>query len=135
MRKSISKMKDSKKSSIEFPKYAHSAIICGQTGCGKTEFVLDLLETEYAGVFENIVILCPTIEWNKSYKNMKWIGDVRRPREKNITIVNPITPDGKEITIVNPITPDGKEMLQELLRLFFQKYAGKPTLYIIDDCS
>ena len=23
------------------PKYLHSAIICGQTGCGKTEFVLD----------------------------------------------------------------------------------------------
>ena len=62
--------------------------VCGQTGCGKTEFVLDLLETEYAGVFEDIVILCPTIEWNKAYKNRNWIGDVRRPREKNnITIV------------------------------------------------
>lgn len=65
MRKSISKMEGSKKSNIEkieFPKYPHSAIICGQTGCGKTEFVLDLLETEYAGVFDKIVILCPTIE-------------------------------------------------------------------------
>lgn len=33
---------------------------------------------------------------------------------------------------------DGKEKLQELLRLllfFFYRYAGKPTLYIIDDCS
>ena len=41
-----------KKSSIEFPNYTHSTIICGQTG-----------------VFENIVILCPTIKWNKAYKN------------------------------------------------------------------
>ena len=30
---------------------------------------------------------------------------------------------------------DGKEMLQELLHLFFDRYAGKPTLYIIVDCS
>ena len=73
MPKSISKMEDSKKLSIdslsELPKYPHSAIICCQTGCGKTEFVLDLLESEYAGVFDNIVILCPTINWNKAYKN------------------------------------------------------------------
>ena len=31
--------------------------------------------------------------------------------------------------------PDGTERLQELLRLLFDKLAGKPTLYIIDDCS
>ena len=109
-------------SKIDFPKYAHSAIICGQTGCGKTEFVLDLLESEYAGVFDKIVILCPTIKWNKAYKNRKWIGDVQWPKDKNITIVN-------------PVSKDGHEMLQELLRFFFNKNAGSPTLYIIDDCS
>lgn len=127
MHKSISKMEDSKKPYTEqaakqLPTYPHSAIICGQTGCGKTEFVLDLLESEYAGVFDNIVILCPTIEWNKAYKNRSWIGDVRRPKEKGVTIVNPV---GK----------NGEEKLQELLRFFFNKYAGSPTLYIIDDCS
>ena len=126
MPKSISKREDSKKLSIdslsELAKYLHSAIICGQTGCGKTEFVLDLLESEYAGVFDNIVILCPTINWNKAYKNRCWIGDVRKPKDKNITIVN-------------PVMPDGTERLQELLWLFFDKLAGKPTLYIIDDCS
>ena len=41
----------------------------------------------------------------------------------------------KNITIVKPVMPDGTERLQELLRLFFDKQAGKPTLYIIDDCS
>ena len=126
MPKSISKTEDSKKLSIdslrELPKYPHSAIICGQTGCGKTEFVLDLLESQYAGVFDNIIILCPTIYWNKAYKNRCWIGDVRSPKDKNITIVI-------------PVMPDGTERLQELLRLLFDKLAGKPTLYIIDDCS
>jgi Rad3-related DNA helicase len=115
-------MEDMYRRFIELPKYAHSAIICGQTGCGKTEFVLDLLEGDYAGFFENIVILCPTIEWNKAYKNRSWIGDVRNPRDK-------------KIKIVNPVSSSGEEKLQELLRLFFNKYSGSPTLYIIDDCS
>ena len=29
------------------PRDPHSAIICGATGCGKTVFVLDLLEEHY----------------------------------------------------------------------------------------
>ena len=106
---------------MELPKYPHCAIICGQTGCGKTEFVLDLLEKEYDKVFTYIIILCPTIQWNKAYNNREWIGDVRKPKTKNLIIVNPIY--------------NGEEKLQELLRMFFNKYAGHPTLYIIDDCS
>jgi tRNA A22 N-methylase len=77
--------------------FSHWAIICGQTGCGKTEFVLDLLEKEYRQVFEFIVILCPTLEWNKAYKNREWIGT------------------NKKIIIVNPIVKE-EEKLQELLR-------------------
>ena len=30
---------------------------------------------------------------------------------------------------------DETERLQELLRYFFDKFAGRPTLYITDDCS
>ena len=55
MRKSTLKMEGSVKSNIEFPKYPLSAVVCGQTGCGKTLIVLDLLEKEYQDVFENIV--------------------------------------------------------------------------------
>ena len=106
---------------LGLPHYPHCAIICGQTGCGKTEFTLDLLETEYQNIFKYIIILCPTIQWNKAYKSREWIGDPRKPKSKNIIIVNPIM--------------NGEEKLQELLRLFFNKYAGHPTLYIIDDCS
>ena len=121
MRKSTLKMEGSVKSNIEFPKYPHSAVITEQTGCGKSVFVLDLLEKEYQGVFENIVILCPTVEWNKAYKTRSWIGDVRSPKDKSIIIVN-------------PVMRDGTERLQELLRYFFDKFAGRPTLHIIDDC-
>ena len=51
MHRSILKRDDSKKFSIEFPKYANSAIICGQSSCGKKMFVLYLLEFEYKDVF------------------------------------------------------------------------------------
>ena len=44
-------------------------------------------------------------------------------------------PKDKSIIIVNPVMRDGTERLQELLRYFFDKFAGRPTLYIIDDCS
>ena len=106
---------------MDLPKYPHCAIICGQTGCGKTEFVLDLLQTEYRNIFKYIVILCPTIQWNKAYRNRPWIGDPKNPKTKNLIIVNPIV--------------KGEEKLQELLKVFFKKFAGEPTLYIIDDCS
>ena len=75
---------------MNLPKYPHCAIICGQTGCGKTEFVLELLEAEYIGVFEHIVIFCPTIQCNKAYKGRPWICDVRKPKTKNMIIVNPV---------------------------------------------
>ena len=103
-------------------KSAHSAIICGATGCGKTEFVLDLLETEYKDVFDHIVIVCPLAVWNKAYRQRTWIENVKKPVDARVQIVN-------------PIGEDGQEYLQELLGVFFKKYAGSETLYIVDDCS
>ena len=45
MHNSILKMAGSSQRLINLlPQTAHSATICGQTGCGKTVFILDLLE-------------------------------------------------------------------------------------------
>ena len=94
------------------PLSPHSAIICGQTGCGKTVFVLDLLEGPYRGVFDHIVILCPTIRHNTTYQGRTWIwGD-------------------PEIYIVDP-----GERLHDWLRFWYHRFKGEPTLFIIDDCS
>ena len=54
--------------SSEFP---HSAMFIGVTACGKTEFLLRLLETKYKNHFEFIVILCLTILDNKTYLSRK----------------------------------------------------------------
>ena len=90
----------------------HSAIICGMTGCGKTVFILDLLEGPYHGMFQHIVILCPTIKYNKAYQERSWVwGD-------------------PEVYILDP-----GERLQDCLRALYHVFQGESTLYIIDDCS
>jgi hypothetical protein len=94
------------------PKYPHSAIICGQTGCGKTVFTLDLLEGPYRGVFHHIVVLCPTMHWNKTYHRRSWIWS------------------DPEVYVLDP-----GEHLHQWLRVFYELFAGSSTLYIIDDCA
>ena len=94
------------------PKDPHSALVCGQTNCGKTVFILNLLEGHYCGCFKHIVILCPTVLHNKTYKGCSWIWS------------------DPEVYIVDP-----GERLHDYLRAFYQAFAGEPTLYIIDDCA
>ena len=98
---------------MNLPKFPHSAMFVGVTACGKTEFLLQLLETIYKSHFEFIVILCPTILDNKTYLSRKWIFDY-----KNVFIVCYI---------------EGK--LNEWIKLFKNALKGHQTLFIIDDCS
>ena len=94
----------------------HSTIICGQTGCGKTVFVLDLVLPHdcggYRGMFAHIVILCPTARWNHTYQEQRWVWT------------------DPEVYIADP-----GDRLQEYLRAFYLLFAGELTLYIVDDCS
>lgn len=48
-----------------------TALFIGPIGCGKTKFVLDLLEGEFKGHFEYIFVLCYTLRWNKNYLERK----------------------------------------------------------------
>ena len=94
------------------PKYPHSAIICGSTECGKTVFALDLLESHYKQSFSYIIILCPTVIWNKSYQGCSWIWT-----DPDVFVIDP------------------GERLNDWLRLLYDCFTSEPTLYIIDDCS
>ena len=62
---------------MNLPKFPHCGMIVGET-----EFLLQLLETEYKNHFEFIVILCPTMLDNKTYLSRKWIVN-----DKNVFIV------------------------------------------------
>ena len=44
-------------------------MIVGMTGCGKSYYLLDMLEKEYFGHFDYIFLICPTYFWNKTYQN------------------------------------------------------------------
>ena len=98
---------------MNLPKFPHSAMFVGVTACGKTEFLLQLLETAYTNHFEFIVILCLMILDNKTYLSWKWILD-----DKNFFIMC-----------------DVEGRLNERIKLFKNALKSHQTLFIIDDCS
>lgn len=75
-------------------------------------FALDLLEGAYRGVFQHIIILCPTVRHNKTYRQRPWIRS------------------DTEVYVLDP-----GERLHDWLRLFYKLFQGESALYIIDDCS
>jgi septin family protein len=49
-------------------------MVCGMTDCGKTHFIVDLLEREFASQFHDIVLFCPTVEFNQTYIDRHWVS-------------------------------------------------------------
>ena len=50
-------------------------IILGMTACGKTHYLLEMLEKEYKNHFDYIFIVCPTLKDNKTYQQWKYLTD------------------------------------------------------------
>jgi hypothetical protein len=94
----------------DYVKEPHTAIFSGPTSCGKTQRVLDLIETDYRGHFENIVILCPTLRLNKTYLDRPWVW-----RDSGVFCIEP------------------KGRLFEWIRELSKLLAGGETLFIVDD--
>ena len=91
----------------------HTTIFSGPTNCGKTQRVLDLIEKEYEHHFENIVILCPTIRWNRTYIERPWIW--RLGYDDYVFVFEP------------------KENLFKLIEKLSESFANEETLFIVDD--
>ncbi len=89
-------------------------LISGVTNCGKTHYILDLLENEYKNYFDFIVLFCPTYLFNKTY-NRKWIE-----QNENFVVLNPEAVKNK---------------LDEVLKVCIDVYKGSKTLFLIDDCA
>ena len=87
-------------------------LVAGMTGCGKTVFILDMLEEEYKGHFDHIVIVCPTLDWNSTYQNWKFLTD-------------------RDVVTI----PCAHEMVEKILSVVSNEYRGSNTLIIIDDCA
>ena len=95
---------------MSYVKQAHTAIFSGPTSCGKTQKVLDLIEEEYKLHFENIVILCPTLRWNKTYLERSWIW-----KNDYIFVFEP------------------RRNLFKLIEKLSSLFSGEETLFIVDD--
>ena len=79
------------------------------TGVGKTHLALSLLENEYRNHFDFIVIICPTLRYNSTYKSRSWVWN---------------DPD------VIPIEPGNQ--LYYLIEKISNLLAGDKTLFLID---
>jgi len=93
-----------------FVKDPHTAIFSGPTSCGKTQRVLDLIETEYRHHFDNIVILCSTIRWNSTYLERDWIW-----KDDYVFCIEP------------------KDKLCDWIERLSEIFSGEETLFIVDD--
>ena len=91
---------------------AFKMIVVGPTDCGKTRYVLGMVETELMGKFDHIHIICSTLEWNKTYLEWKYRLDPN----------------------VNGVQCDIDDMELELRKAWYT-FAGSRTLIIIDDCA
>ena len=88
----------------------HTALFVALTGVGKMHLALSLLENEYKNHFDFIVIICPTLEHNETYKSQGWVWN---------------DPD------VIPIEPGNN--LYYLIEKISKILAGSKTLFLIDD--
>ena len=91
-------------------KEPHTALFVAPTGVAKTHLALSLLETEYRNHFDFIVIICPTLRYNSTYKNRSWVWS---------------DPD------VIPMEPGNQ--LYYLTEKISNLLAGDKTLFLIDD--
>ena len=92
-------------------------LVVGMTDCGKTYFILDLLEHEFKKKFDDIVIFCPTIDMNKTYQDRSWVKD-----DKNVHFYPP-----------KLVTTDLNACLEDAIENL--KSQDCQTLFIIDDCA
>ena len=91
-------------------KELHTALFVAPAGVGKTHLALSLLEIEYRNHFVFIVIICPTLRYNSTYKSRSWVWN---------------DPD------VIPIEPGNQ--LYYLIEKISNLLAGDKTIFLIND--
>ena len=93
-----------------FMKELHTALFIAPTEVGKTHLALSLLENEYRNHFDFIVIICPTLRYNSTYKSRSWVWN------------------DPEVILIEP-----GNQLYYLIEKISNLLAGSTTLFLIND--
>ena len=109
----------------DYVKEPHTTIFTGPTGCEKTLLVLNLIEKEYNKHFDYIIIICPTLRWNKTYYSRDWI--------KNDDKVWVVEPKDMIRLRCNIIVPEKVNGIYYWIEGLSQLLAHSETIFIIDD--
>ena len=80
------------------------------TGVGKTHLAMDLLTKEYKSHFDFIILICPTLKHNETYKSRKWVWT------------------DPEVILIEP-----GNSLHDWIEKIGNLLAGSKTLFLIDD--
>ena len=90
-------------------KEPHTALFVAPTRVGKTHLALNLLESEYKNHFNFIIIICPTLKHNETYKSRGWVWT------------------DPEVILIEP-----GNNLYYLIEKISNLLAGSKTLFLID---
>ena len=93
-----------------FIKELNTALFAAPTGIGKTRLALDLLEKEYKNHSNYIVIICPTLKHNETYRSREWFWT-----------------DPRIISI------EPGNHLFNWIKMVSNELAGSTTLFLVDD--
>ena len=102
-------MSDRRKQTLKTP---FNMMIVGMTGCGKTYYLLNMLEEEYFSHFEYIFLICPTYIWNKTYQ--EWAHK-----------------DCEYFVVIQ----SNQNSVDDFIKYIVDNYKGTNSLIILDDCA
>lgn len=88
-----------------------NVLIVGSTNCGKTKFLVDLLSIDFRKVFDYIVLICPTYDFNKTYMGF--------------------ADDDPDFLVFIP----KQDEVEKYLKFSVDLFEGTNTLIILDDCA
>ena len=91
-------------------KEPHTALFKAPTGVGKTHLALNLLEKECKNHFDFIIIICPMLKHNETYRSRKWVWT------------------DPEVILIEP-----GNNLYGWIEKVGNRLAGSKTLFFIDD--
>ena len=94
----------------DYIKKPHTTIFTSPTVCGKTHLVLHLIGKEYNKHFDYIIIICATLQWNRTYNSKDWVKI-----DDKVWLVEP------------------KDKLYQWIEKLSQLLACSKTLFIIED--